>query len=185
MSRARRPSAAELELWRRAMRDTQPLVAHPDAPAAPPMPAASPAPPAPAPVAPPPTTASQLVTRPPGPALDPHRPIGLDRQSWLRLKRGRMPIDGTLDLHGCTQAAAHAALARFLAEAARAGLRCVLVVTGKGGLDGGRGILRHMVPRWLHEPEQLARVLAYLPAQPRHGGAGALYILLRRSRPPG
>jgi DNA-nicking Smr family endonuclease len=57
------------------------------------------------------------------------------------------------------------------------------VVTGKG-LETG-GTLRHMVPRWLNEEPNRARVLAYSPAQPRHGGSGALYVLLRRRRAGG
>ena len=82
-------------------------------------------------------------------ALDPHRPVGLDRRTWLRLKRGQVAIEQTLDLHGRTQDEAHGALARFLAAARAAGCRCVLVVTGKG--LGSGGTLRHMVPRWLNE----------------------------------
>ena len=59
----------------------------------------------------------------------------------------------------------------------------MLVVTGKG-LESG-GTLRHMVPRWLNEEPNRARVLAFCPAQPRHGGGGALYVLIRRRRPSG
>jgi DNA-nicking Smr family endonuclease len=118
--------------------------------------------------------------RRPSAALDPHRPVGLDRRSWLRLKRGQVAIEQTLDLHGRTQADAHGALGAFLATAQAAGGRCVLVVTGKG-LESG-GTLRHMVPRWLNEGANRERIVAFCPAQPRHGGAGALYVLLRRRR---
>ncbi|MGH6913774.1 MAG: Smr/MutS family protein, partial [Geminicoccales bacterium] len=111
---------------------------------------------------------------------DPHRPIGLDRRTWLRLKRGQVAIEQTLDLHGRTQAEAHGALGRFLAAAEAAGCRCVLVVTGKGMESGGT--LRHMVPRWLNEGGNRERIVAFSPAQVRHGGAGALYVLLRRRR---
>jgi DNA-nicking Smr family endonuclease len=62
-----------------------------------------------------------------------------------------------------------------------AGLRCVLVVTGKGGGEG-RGVLRQMVPRWLGEASHRQYVLTFCPAQPRHGGDGALYVLLKRRR---
>jgi DNA-nicking Smr family endonuclease len=54
------------------------------------------------------------------------------------------------------------------------------VVTGKGLAHGG--VLRHMVPRWLNEAPNRERVLAFAPAQPKHGGGGALYILIRRKR---
>ncbi|MGH6945112.1 MAG: Smr/MutS family protein, partial [Geminicoccaceae bacterium] len=114
------------------------------------------------------------------PALDPERPVGLDRRTWLRLKRGQVVLERTLDLHGHTQAEAHRLLARFLAEVQAAERRCVLVVTGKG-LESG-GTLRHMVPRWLNEAENRERVVAYCPTQPRHGGSGALYVLVRRRR---
>ena len=57
----------------------------------------------------------------------------------------------------------------------------MLVITGKGAREG-EGVLRRAVPRWLGEPGCRARVLAVAPAQPRHGGEGALYVLLRRKR---
>ena len=167
MRRQRQPSAAEIELWRRAMGEAEPL------------------PEKPAPKAAKAATALPAIPRAPqaGHApiiLDPQRPIGLDRRSWLRLKRGQVAIEETVDLHGLTQDQAHERLTRFLAEAQRDGVRCVLVVTGKGLLHGG--VLRHMVPRWLNEGANRPRVLAFAPAQPRHGGAGALYLLIRRAR---
>ena len=66
----------------------------------------------------------------------------------------------------------------------------MLVITGKGLSDGdgdagagrARGVLRQAVPRWLNEPANRARILAVMPAQPKHGGAGALYVLLKRKR---
>jgi DNA-nicking Smr family endonuclease len=173
MSRQRRPSAAELALWRRVMTETAP-VREPPRPAPPPAPSEPPAPARPRQVG---------VPRPRGRALDPERPIDLDRRTWLRLKRGQVELEQTLDLHGQTQDQAHRRLRAFVAEAQAGGSRCVLVVTGKG-LESG-GTLRHMVPRWLNEEPNRARVLAYAPAQPRHGGSGALYILLRRRRGSG
>jgi DNA-nicking Smr family endonuclease len=118
--------------------------------------------------------------RRPSAALDPHRPVDLDRRTWLRLKRGQIAIEEILDLHGQTQADAHGELGRFVAAAQAAGCRCVLVVTGKGMESGGT--LRHMVPRWLNEGATRERVVAFSPAQARHGGTGALYVLLRRRR---
>jgi DNA-nicking Smr family endonuclease len=115
-----------------------------------------------------------------GAALDHTRPIGLDRRSWLRLKRGRVPIELILDLHGQTQEQAHRNLVGCLVKAQAEGRRCVLVVTGKG--QPGGGVLRHMVPRWLNEGDNRERVVAYAPAHRRHGGTGALYVLLRRHR---
>lgn len=106
---------------------------------------------------------------------------GLDRRSAERLRGGALRIEARLDLHGMTQAEAHRALDAFLARAEDAGRRCVLVITGKGGPERA-GVLRAAVPRWLNEAPNRARLLAYAPAQPKHGGAGALYLLLRRRR---
>ncbi|MGE0725824.1 MAG: Smr/MutS family protein, partial [Alphaproteobacteria bacterium] len=92
-------------------------------------------------------------------------------------------VEARLDLHGMTQAEAHAALDAFLDGSARRGRRSVLVVTGRGGRGSeGPGVLRRMVPRWLNEPANRERLLAFAEAQPKDGGAGALYLLLRRRR---
>lgn len=107
----------------------------------------------------------------------------LDKRQAQRLKRGQMPIEGRLDLHGFTQAEAHARLRRYLAEAQAAGKRCVLVVTGRGVGKAAGGVLRAEVPRWLNQAPNRSRVLAFDWAQPKHGGDGALYVLLKRNRP--
>jgi DNA-nicking Smr family endonuclease len=121
------------------------------------------------------------------PALADRNAPGLDRASAERLKRGKYPIDARLDLHGMTQDMAHRALDSFIGGAAKQGLRCVIVITGKGlrgGAEGAgdTGILRHAVPRWLNESNLRPKVLAFTAAQPRDGGGGALYVLLRRAR---
>jgi len=118
---------------------------------------------------------------------------GLDRSSSEKLRRGKMIIEGRVDLHGLTRREAHTKLKGFLNTAHRAGKRCVLVITGKGSsiertddapfMGGGRkGVLREEVPRWLSEPALHRLVLDYRTAQPKHGGGGALYVLLRRAR---
>ncbi len=114
---------------------------------------------------------------PPAPKPNP----GLDRGTEKRLKAGDIPIERRIDLHGMTQAAAHAALDRFVRQAARDGLRLLLVITGKG--NASEGVLRRAVPRWLISGEHAATVLRTAPAQTRHGGEGALYVLMRRKRP--
>ncbi|HJU15010.1 MAG TPA: Smr/MutS family protein, partial [Stellaceae bacterium] len=106
----------------------------------------------------------------------------VDRATAERVKRGRYPIEAQLDLHGMTQAAAHRALIGFVAASREAGRRCVLIITGRGLATGEPGILRRAVPRWLDEPELRPYILTIAPAQPRHGGPGALYLLLRRRR---
>jgi DNA-nicking Smr family endonuclease len=173
----RRLAADDAGLWRRAMRDVAPLRArsvdldrgrparHAAGTAA--LPAMVPA----APPRPLPPPQSQ-----PLPPLD--RSAGVDRATAERLKRGRYPVEAHLDLHGMTQAEAHRALSGFVAGSRRAGRRCVLVITGHGRMSGG--VLKQAVPRWLGEPELRPHILAIAPAQPRAGGSGALYVLLRR-----
>ncbi len=106
---------------------------------------------------------------------------GLDRATFEKLKRGQMAIEAQLDLHGQTQDEAHRDLSAFIARAQAQGKRLALVITGKG--REGKGVLRESVPRWLNEPALRGRVLALSPAQPRDGGSGALYVLLRRPQP--
>ena len=93
-------------------------------------------------------------------------------------------IEARLDLHGMTQDEAHRALDAFLARAERAELRCVLVITGKGRPgDQRRGRAACARCRAGSTRRPTARgILAFAAAQPRHGGAGALYLLLRRRR---
>ncbi len=107
---------------------------------------------------------------------------GLDRRNAERLKRGKMDIGATLDLHGMTQAQAHGALNRFIERSAAGGLRCVLVITGKGIAKESGGVLRNQVPNWLNEPGNRERIIAFNYAQQGHGGTGALYVLLKRRR---
>jgi len=121
----------------------------------------------------------------PPPALPPRKPApnpGLDRRTAERLRKGEIPIERRIDLHGMTQENAHAALDRFVRAAWSEGRRMLLVITGKGSIGSGGGVLRQGVPRWLGAGEHASRVLKITPAQPRHGGSGAYYVLLRRRR---
>jgi DNA-nicking Smr family endonuclease len=108
----------------------------------------------------------------------------IDRKLKQRLARGQVEIDARLDLHGRTLSEAHAALLRFLHRAQGEGAKTVLVITGKGGAeaDRGRGVLRRQVPLWLALPELRSHVLGVEEAHAAHGGAGALYVRLRRGR---
>ena len=120
--------------------------------------------------------------KPAAPEIAHGRAAGVDRRSAQRLTRGQLPVEAALDLHGHTQDQAHAALERFLSEVQARGLRCVLVITGKGTTKEAGGVLRAQVPRWLNEPANRARMLAFDYAQPKDGGLGALYVLIRRKR---
>ena len=113
---------------------------------------------------------------------------GLDRRAAARLQRGQWPIEATLDLHGYRRNAARNAVEAFIGRSAAQGRRCVRVVTGKGAAGDirtgwrGQGVLRAQLADWLNGPSVRPLVLAYTQAQPRDGGGGAFYILLRRRR---
>jgi DNA-nicking Smr family endonuclease len=105
---------------------------------------------------------------------------GFDRRRLRALRRGETPADVELDLHGMTRAAAHRALRRALADAIEAGVRCVLVVHGRGNRSESGAVLRDALPGWLAEEPHGAHVLAFAAAEDRR--AGATYVLLRRDR---
>ena len=115
-------------------------------------------------------------------ALEPGAAAGVDGRAVARLKRGRTRPQARLDLHGHTLDQAHRALAGFIDRAAADGRRCVLVITGKGRVGQAGGTIRSEFPRWLNQAGLRARVLAFAEAQPRDGGAGAYYVLLRKRR---
>lgn len=180
-------------LWRQVAQSTKPLPGKTVRPSEPP---ARPKPP-PSPAAP--TPAVRKTARPRAapalPELEPGRAAGLDRRTAERLRRGQLPIDGRLDLHGWTQDEAHRALCGFIESAHAAGQRCLLVITGKGVRartddpddPHGRGravpgVLQAAVPNWLNQPSLRPLILGFAGAQPKHGGSGALYVLLKRKR---
>ncbi|MEL6259042.1 MAG: Smr/MutS family protein, partial [Pseudomonadota bacterium] len=101
-----------------------------------------------------------------------------DRSGERKVRRGQWSIDGTLDLHGHTQASADSALRAFLHFHSAMGARCVLVITGKG--RQGEGILRRRFLDWLETHEARALSSGYAPAHRKHGGGGAWYVFLRR-----
>jgi len=106
-----------------------------------------------------------------------------------KLSRGRIEIDGTIDLHGMTQNEARGALHRYLQARWSRGDRTVLVITGKGlksdndyvAAMSERGILRTMLPIWLSEPSLAPLVSGWSTAARGHGGEGAWYVRLRRA----
>jgi DNA-nicking Smr family endonuclease len=128
---------------------------------------------------------SAPVTKPSPPIKAAAPPLArLGRRERSQLSRGRKEIEARLDLHGMTQTRAHRALSGFLHRAHGEGLTFVLVITGKGriGADSERGVLRRQVPQWLSEPEFRGFVVGFEEAHIGHGGAGALYVRIRRSR---
>ncbi|AZO10498.1 MULTISPECIES: Smr/MutS family protein [unclassified Mesorhizobium] len=111
-----------------------------------------------------------------------HVAHALDDQTLHKLKKGRLPIEGRVDLHGMTQDEAYSLLLTFLHRAHAGGIRYVLVITGKGSSSGGDGILRRSVPHWLSTPAFRHLVSSHDHAARNHGGSGALYVRLRRTR---
>ena len=109
--------------------------------------------------------------------------LRLEDKERRRLSRGLTDVDARIDLHGMRQERAFAALMIFLRQNQARGSRIVLVITGKARDDGsGRGILRQAVPGWLTRPDLRDLVAGFEEAGRRHGGAGALYVRLRRRR---
>ncbi|MDJ0928405.1 MAG: Smr/MutS family protein [Gammaproteobacteria bacterium] len=106
------------------------------------------------------------------------RRAGLSERDYRKLRRGQFAVQDELDLHGLTAAEATDALRNFVAEASAAGNRCVRIVHGKGlGSGPGGPVLKKLVNRELRRWDP---VLAFCSTQPRHGGTGAVYVLLRR-----
>lgn len=101
-----------------------------------------------------------------------------DRGGEKRVRRGRLEIGATLDLHGHTQVSARNALARFLVAARRRGDQTVIVVTGVG--RAGQGVLRALLPEWLAAPDLRPLISGFAQAHRSHGGAGAYYVFLKR-----
>lgn len=149
--------------------------------------------PLPIPAPPPPFVKPKWKT----PALPPYRPQPrtgapshppgrvIEPRVRRRVARGRIDIEGTLDLHGMHQNEARAALNRFILSRAGEGARTLLVITGKGlrrrsdaALDQ-RGVLRAMLPRWLAEPTLAPLIAGWDVSAPGHGGDGAFYVRLR------
>lgn len=130
----------------------------------------------------------------PAPKITQKAPIQspqLDARTETRLRRGQISIEARIDLHGRTQEQAHKSLNSFLQKCYHAGMRCVLVITGKGNnalRDDGelfaprRGVIKQMLPHWIAQSPLNAIVLKSQVAQIKDGGEGAYYIYLKRKR---
>jgi DNA-nicking Smr family endonuclease len=191
--RLRRLSAEEIELWLAVAKTVSPRPSRvlPQAPA--PLNGHEVPPPAPPSSAKTPEKPNGAKPSQSQPALarkiPPLEP--LERKLRQKLARGRIGPDAVIDLHGLTRHEACISLRQFLAQAQREGAKLVLVVTGKGrgagvgGLseDETAGVLRRSVPQWLRGADYHSIVVGFEEASRPHGGAGALYVRLRRRRP--
>lgn len=185
--RGRRPTDEERRLWLSATKDVRPLKGAGHAGASGKEPGPEPARTAPA------TTPAHRIAQPATGRLGHHAPPvplvghrapqpGVDRRTAERVRKGRLPIEARLDLHGMRRAEAHHALIGFVEQSYRLGRRMVLLITGKGTFSEGSSVLRDQLPRWLNDPPLRLKILAFQPAQPKDGGDGAFYLLLRRRR---
>jgi DNA-nicking Smr family endonuclease len=107
------------------------------------------------------------------------RPGGAQKTLLKKLRNGKLAIDSTLDLHGLTVEQASEQLSAFLEECRHLGNRTVIIVHGKGFRSQSKAVIKPMVNRWLRQAEE---VLAFCSAQPKDGGTGAVYVLLRKTR---
>ena len=113
----------------------------------------------------------------------------MDKKNFKKLVKGKMEIEGTIDLHVLTADQAKIKLITFINHSYSLGKRMIIVITGKGkhkGFDEFQrpinGVLRQNLPEWLSGPSVSNKVLQVTQAQPKHGGAGAFYVYLRRQR---
>ena len=117
----------------------------------------------------------------------PHLPM-MGAKLHRKVRRGQMPIDATIDLHGLHQNEARSALYRFIEARMAQGDRILLIITGKGikkigfGQLEQRGVLRHMLPLWLKEPALAPFIAGFETSARQHGGEGAYYVRLKRGK---
>ncbi len=104
----------------------------------------------------------------------------IDVKTNRKISKGKIPIDGRIDLHGFTQQHARQVLFDYLENAYYSGKRTILVITGKGNM--GRGVLKANVPDWLSATDFRIIVSSFSNSSAQHGGEGALYVRIRRKR---
>lgn len=146
-----------------------------------------------------PLKSAKIVSAPPVVASKPVKQIAaksggpdgkIDRKTDDKIRKGDMEIEGKLDLHGNTAAAARKKLLTYIVKSHAQGKRCVLLVTGKGQsgpdktewYESGKGIIRREFRLWLEDASVRGLIMSVTEAQARHGGSGAFYIYLRKNR---
>jgi DNA-nicking Smr family endonuclease len=106
---------------------------------------------------------------------------GIGRNTMKKLKRGELPVQAHIDLHGLTKKDAEEAVRRFLITSHYRGLRCVLIIHGRGlNSPNSIPVLKERIPVWLNRGPARKIVMAFSSAQPYDGGTGAIYVLLRK-----
>ena len=113
---------------------------------------------------------------------------GIDKRTYSRLRKGKISIEDSLDMHGMSQKTAFESIKQFINSSIEKNLRCVLVITGKGesknfySLQNKKitGVLKESLPKWLNEKEISRSIITHCVASIKHGGTGARYVLLRK-----
>lgn len=176
-NKGRRPDEKELSLWEAVKQTVMPIHRHKTREAPPDVNAEG--------------SSARKTTRQARPQLPPiqKQPTSpkssirdLDRRTMDRLRKGKIPIDGTLDLHGMTQHQAHHALNGFVTRAFQSQKRCLLVITGKGSRSEGDGVLKTQLPLWVQIAPLDGMVINVQQAAAKDGGSGAYYLYLKRQR---
>lgn len=175
------PPEDEKALFREAMRTVKPLgktnrLTLKSTPPSPPLPTRKKAPPSPT------LTHEYNLSNYYSTVVEAESILSYGHQSLLKkhfnqLKKGQRQWQARLDLHGLTIDTARDALCRFIEAQHARGARCLLIIHGKGGQHGNVPVLKNHVNHWL---QQLPQVLAFHSAQPKEGGSGAVYVLLRK-----
>ncbi|UCB55510.1 MAG: Smr/MutS family protein [Thiotrichales bacterium] len=107
------------------------------------------------------------------------RPGGAQKSVIKKLRNGKLPVDSTLDLHGLSVEQARQQLIAFMAECRASDYRHVIIVHGKGFRSQSKPVIKPMLNHWLKQSDE---VLAFCSAQPKDGGSGAVYVLLRKAK---
>lgn len=189
----RRLRADEEALWARVVESVSPIHLRTAVPQLPAQPIFTPSPPPPPRRDAGPRRAAPLPAAAPRPATPTLHPESLDAGWDKRLSSGRLQPDLVIDLHGLRREQARHLLYQRVLDAEARGARVILVITGKGHMPGPspadlmegkptRGAIRADLPRWLGEAALTDRIAAVRRAHPRHGGAGAAYLILKRRR---
>lgn len=106
---------------------------------------------------------------------------GFSRKLMNRLKKGQFPVQDYIDLHGMTKQEAETEVKAFLLESHRRGLRCVLIIHGRGlNSPESLPVLKEALPIWLNRGSVKKFVVAFATAKPYDGGTGAIYVLLKK-----
>ncbi len=113
---------------------------------------------------------------------------GIDKNTLNKFKREEFRIEAVLDLHGYKEDDAFEKVEDFITSCYNQGKRCVVVVTGKGNIHQNddiyapKGVLKRQTPQWLNMSRIRSMILVFKNPSEKHGGKGALYILLRRNK---